>query len=354
MDRLTKRLQFSFDTTNKIYQLIVEIEKINNIIVESNRLWKQTITRLKQSVLVTSAWSSNRIEWNKMSDEEVESLYKGMRMKKFNSRDEQEVWWYLEVLELVFSSYQSMSLSENLILELHKIMLDHSEKDKWQKGKYKFWPNRVEARDSEWNLVQIIFNPTESALVAIEMYDLIEWTNKVLLEKNIQPLLVIANFIFEFLAIHPFQDGNWRMSRILTNMLLLQQWFNFTSFVSHEAVIEVNKIEYYIALNKTQQSWKTDEEDMSKWVLFFLDVIKQQAQKALNIYNKDNIDIYLSPIQLKIWNIINEKELISRKELHEISLISYDTIWQVIKKLIDMRKIERIGSTAWVRYRLIK
>lgn len=351
MGRFEKRLQFPFDFMNTIYNSIIEIERINSEIGVKSTLWKQVIKRLKQSVLVTSTWSSNRIEWNRMTDDEVEELYRNMRMKKFRNRDEQEIWWYLEILDLVFSSYDSMTLSENLILELHDKMLSYSDKDIWQRGKYKFWPNRVEARDEEWNLVQVIFNPTEPAMVQIEMQELLQWTKKEFKDKKIHPLFIIANFIFEFLAIHPFQDGNGRISRILTNMLLLQQWFLFTSFVSHEAIVEVNKIEYYKALNKTQQSWKTDNEDISKWLIFFIDVIKQQAIKWLEIYNKQNIEPYLSQIQLKIWNCINEKWLISRKDLSEICKVSYNTVWQVIQKLIKMKKIERIGETSGVKYR---
>jgi len=138
LDRLTKRLQFSFDDTNTIFKLINDIDKLNTTFQITEKLSHQTIKRLTQSVLVTSSGSSNRIEGNKMTDEEVEMLYRHMNIKKFKTRDEQEVAGYLELLELVFENYQGMNFSEGVILQLHDMMLKYTEKDIGHRGKYKF------------------------------------------------------------------------------------------------------------------------------------------------------------------------------------------------------------------------
>lgn len=353
LHRLSKRLQFPFEVNNKIYNLISQIDAFNREFQITEKLSPQTIKRLTKSVLVTSTGSSNRIEWNKLSNEEVESLYSQMNIKKFKTRDEQEVAGYLEVLAMIFDNYQNVNFREWVILQLHEMMLKHVEKDTWHRWKYKFWPNRVEARDYKGNLVKVIFNPTEPAFTAIEMKTLIERTQKALKEKSIHPLVIIANFIFEYLAIHPFQDGNGRTSRILTNLLLLKRGYLFTPFVSHESLIESKKVEYYKVLAKTQQSWKTKHEDMSAWIIFFLEIIKQQVSKAISLSKTDNIDIHLSEIQSKVWQTILAHTNISRQEIQKETGLSDSTIKQVINKLIHMKKIERIGITRSVKYRVL-
>lgn len=340
--------------TNQIYKLIAEIESLNSNFRIFWKLSHQTIKRLSQSVIITSSWASNRIEGNKLNDEEVEKIFQKMRIKDFKTRDEQEVVWYIELLELIFSSYNDIKFTEWIVLQFHDMLLKYTEKDLWHKGKYKFGYNKVEARDADGNLLEVVFDPTEPAFVLNEMKILVEWTQEELKKKEIHPLLVIANFIFEYLAIHPFQDWNGRTSRLLTNLLFLQQWYLFMPFVSHEALIEQKKVEYYMALNKAQKTWKTQKEDISSWILFFLQIVKQQLTQSIKISTKENIEPYLSKYQLKVWNTIIEFGEISPKQLQQKTNISPNTIKQITQKLIHMQKIERIWQTRWVRYRLKK
>lgn len=211
----------------------------------------------------------------------------------------------------------------------------------------------MEARDYKGKLVKVVFNPTEPTFTAIEMKSLIEWTKKALKEKNIHPLLIIANFVFEYLAIHPFQDGNGRTSRILTNLLLLKSGYLFTPFISHESLIENKKVEYYKVLAKTQQSRKTKHEDISSWVIFFLDITKQQVRKAISLSKTENIEMHLSEIQSKVWQTILAYTNISRQQIQKETGLSESTIKQVINKLIRMKKIERIGATRSVKYKVL-
>lgn len=350
MDRLTKRLNFNFDDMNYIFSLINEIDKLNTEFSLDNKLSPQWIKRLTQSIVITSSGASNRIEWNRLTNEEIESLYKNMRIKKFKTRDQQEVAWYIEVLETIFDSYNWMTFNEWLILQLHWMMLKYTEKDEWHRWHYKFWPNRVEARDSQWNLVKVIFNPTQPALTPIEMHDLIERIDTSLNEKKIHPLIIIANFLFEFLAIHPFQDWNWRMSRLLTNLLLLQQWYKFMPYISHETLIESQKADYYIALWKSQQTWKTDDENVFPRIKFFLGIIKKQAEQSIGLAKWENINLYLSDNQNIVWNYIYVNHPCSRKEIVEWTWLPEWTIKQAINKLIGMWKIIRLWETRWIKY----
>ena len=222
-DRLSKRLTFSPERTEAIYAVLAEIDAVKMAFRLTGKLPPQTISRLTQSVIVTSTGASNRIEGNRLTDDEVEALYRNLRIRKFRTRDEQEVAGYLEMLELILGSYTDMKLSEALILQLHRDMLKYSEKDERQRGNYKFGANRVEAKDQSGNVVGVLFDPTPPHLTPKEMRELVEWFGWADANAFRHPLIRIGNFIFEYLAIHPFQDGNGRTSRLLTNLMLLQQ-----------------------------------------------------------------------------------------------------------------------------------
>ncbi len=339
------------DCLESVYSIIAEIDGVKNSWQITGRLMPQTIDRLTRSVIVTSTGASNRIEGNRLTDKEVEQLYKNLRVKRFITRDEQEIAGYLECLEVIFKHYPELKITESQILQLHHSMLTYSEKDFGHRGGYKFGSNRVEAKDSSGNVVGVIFDPTPPYLVIKEMQELIDWYNWALQEKIKHPLIIIGNFIFEYLAIHPFQDGNGRTSRLLTNLMLLKQGYLFTHFVSHEKIIESQKVDYYLALNKTQSSWKTQNENITPWLLFFLNVIKAQSAEALKLVSEETIDHLLSEKQLAIWRWINERgDAFTRKDL--ISAFGYPprTVESIIKKLYDMNRLEKLGEGRATRY----
>jgi len=351
--RLTTRLRLSGEVVETLYTKIADIDAIKHTFRLSHSLLPQTIERLTQSVIVTSTGASNRIEGNRLSDSDVEALYKSMRIKSFKTRDEQEVAGYLETLQTVFEHYDDIPLSESYILHLHKTMLAFSEKDKGHLGNYKFGPNRVEAKDQSGNVVGVIFDPTPPHLVQKEMQELVAWYHWALEKKLKHPLILIANFIFEYLAIHPFQDGNGRTSRLLTNLTLLQQGYRFASLVSHEKLVEQNKADYYLALNKTQQSWKTEQEDITPWLLFIFDVFQKQAQQAQTLLESDQFEYLLSEKQLQFWQWAKEERQFTRKAAIAALDFAPRTIESITKKLLDMNKLERLGEGRATRYRVI-
>lgn len=352
--RLSKRLQLPPDVTEKIYSAIAEIDAVKNTYTLTNRLLPQTIERLTQSVIVTSTGASNRIEGNRLSDEEVDALYRNMRIKSFKTRDEQEVAGYIEMLERIFESYADMPITESHILQLHKDMLSYSEKDEGHKGRYKFGPNRVEAKDQSGKIVGVIFDPTPPHLTEKEMRDLIDWYQWAQTEKFKHPLILIANFAFEYLAIHPFQDGNGRTSRLLTNLMLLQCEYSFSTLVSHEKLIEETKAEYYLALNKTQRTWKSESEDVTPWLLYIFDVFLRQAREAQRILESDQFEYLLSEKQLAFWKWAQNMggQEFSRGDVIDALGFPPRTIEQIIKKLLDMKKLDQLGQGRATRYRV--
>lgn len=354
--RLSTRLQLPAALTETIYAMIAEIDAVKNTYRLSNRLLPQTIERLTQSVIVTSTGASNRIEGNRLSDEAVEALYRNLRIKSFKTRDEQEVAGYIEMLERIFENHADIPITENQILQLHKDMLAYSDKDQGHKGRYKFGPNRVEAKDQSGNVVGIIFDPTPPHLTDKEMRELIDWYQWALAEKFKHPLILIANFAFEYLAIHPFQDGNGRTSRLLTNLMLLQHGYAFTTLVSHEKLIESSKAEYYLALNQTQRTWKSAHEDISPWLTYLFDIFLKQARAAQSILERDQFEYLLSAKQLAFWTwaqALGRKEF-SRGDVIQALGFPPRTVEQIMKKMLDMKKLEQLGRGRATRYRVLR
>jgi Fic family protein len=352
MNRLDKRLLFNSEISAKVYNLIAKIDTIKGQWKITGKLSPQMISRLKTSILITSTGASTRIEGAKLSDTQIEKLFSNIKIKKLKTRDEQEVIGYLELLKNVFNSWENLNFSESLILNFHKELLKYSAKDQKHKGNYKFDTNRVEARDVKGKLVGIVFNPTPPYLVRKEMEELIFWTKKELKADKVHVLLVVANFIFEFLAIHPFTDGNGRLSRVLTNFLLLKAGYEYIPYISHEKIIENNKAEYYLSLNKTQKTWKKRKEEITPWILFFLEAMYKQSELALKLITEESVEEFLSEKQLLVWRFALNSKIFQRADAIKATKLKPRTVEQSIKKLLSMHKIIKLGQGKATRYRI--
>lgn len=337
--------------SQKIQNMIAEIEKLSGMWSAGVKLAPQILSTLKRSTIISSTGSSTRIEGSKLTDQEIEKLFSsGLKVKKLSNRDEQEVVGYKELLENVFDSFESIKFSESTIKHFHKELLKYSDKDKKHLGEYKLGDNKVVATDEDNNIVGIIFEPTKPHLTPKEMQELLEWSDLAFSEKIFHPLLIVANFILEFLAIHPFQDGNGRTSRILTNFLMLKLGYDYMPYISHEKFIEDNKDRYYLVLNKSQ---KTKNHDITPWLIFFLEMILKQVKLAVKLGDKERIEIFLSPKQLQVWELIQKRDELSPKDIREELGMATATVLQVLNKLVDMKKIERLGEGRSTRYRKI-
>lgn len=336
---------------NKIWAKIVQIEELKGRWIAGSNLSPQTLSRLERSVLITSSGASTRIEGAKLSDEDIEKMLRGISMQKFSNRDKQEVQGYFELLQNVFDSWPDLSFNESLIKHFHKELLKHVEKDLRHRGDYKKQENKVEMIDEAGKSVGTLFDTTPVYLTPKEMTELVEWTRRGLKEKKHHPLLIIGNFIVEFLNIHPFQDGNGRLSRILTNMLLLQQDYLFIPYISHEKLIEDNKPDYYLALRQSQKTFRTNKPDITPWLDFFLTILLKQSQMALDLLTTENIEMFLSPKQLAVWVYLQTVEEATPQEIAEKAKVARPTVNQVLNKLLAMKKVERIGEGAGIRYK---
>ena len=335
-----------------IWEQIARIDELKGHWAGGVRLGPQTKGRLKRSVLVTSTGASTRIEGAKLSDEDIEKLMRGISIQTFSNRDMQEVQGYYELLNNVFDSWDRLQLSEGLIKHFHKELLKYVEKDELHRGEYKHQENKVHMVDEAGQSLGILFNTTPAYLTPKEMQELVEWTRTALDKKLYHPLFVIAGFLVEFLKIHPFQDGNGRLSRILTNLLLLQAGYSYMPYVSHEKIVEDNKAEYYLALRQSQKTFGAGDETILPWLEFFLSVIHQQSRVALELLSDANIERLLSPRQLAVWRYMQDIGEASPKELLDALGIPRPTINQVLNRLLDLDKVERLGAGRGTRYRV--
>ena len=336
----------------QVWGRIEEIDAIKDHWSAGIRLDPQILGRLKKSVLITSTGASTRIEGAKLSDEDVEKLMRGISIQKFPDRDKQEVQGYYELLSNVFENYQSIPFSESIIKFFHKELLKLTEKDALHRGEYKRKENKV-AMVSPGGNTRILFDTTSPYLAPKEMQELVEWTQESLIKKEIHPILGIANFIVEFLKIHPFEDGNGRLSRILTNLLMLQHGYLYMPYVSHEKIIEDNKPEYYVALRKSQRTFGTTSETLAPWLGFFSTVLFEQANRAMALLSKEEIEKLFSPQQQKVWAHFEKVNEATPLEIARATGVPRPTVSQAITKLLRLKRIERIGVGRATRYKKI-
>jgi Fic family protein len=264
-------------------RLIAEIDEFKGAWQAIGRIAPERLSSLRRVATIESIGSSTRIEGAKLSDRQVEQLLgrvgAHLRARSFASRDEQEVAGYAGAMETVFTHAASIALTENHIKQLHRDLLRHSDKDERHRGEYKTLPNHVEAFAPDGRSLGIVFRTATPFDTPRLMSELVAWTRDALAERTLHPLLVIAVFVVVFLEIHPFQDGNGRLSRILTTLLLLRAGYAYVPYSSLESVVEASKEGYYLALRRTQATIRTPAPDWEPWIAYFLDALCQQKRR---------------------------------------------------------------------------
>ncbi len=339
MDKFLNKLSFDFLTNQKTLNLIGKIDLYKgkwNAIEKSENIY---LKELRKIATIESIGSSTRIEGATLTDKEIKELLNDVKITELKTRDEQEVIGYYDTLETIFENYDDIQLSENYIKQLHQSLLKYSSKDDRHRGSYKSLSNKVVANYPD-GIQKVIFNTTEVYLVESEMNDLINWTNEELTKEEVHPLIIAALFIYEFLSIHPFQDGNGRLSRLLTTMLLMKYDYMFIQYVSFENLIEQSKKEYYQALMEGQKNRYTENEIISKWTLYFLNKISILTQKL-----DDKYDIfktkggYLNERQKEIQKFIDINQPV---KISDISKSLKNITIHTLKKDLQYMKTEKM------------
>lgn len=340
--------------TANIASKMAQIDALRAQWISGAALSPQVLVGLKRSVLVTSSGASTRIEGAKLTDEEVEKLMRGLKLQQLADRDKQEVKSYYELLQNMFYSWRSLPFNESTIKHFHKELLKYVDKDQAHCGEYKKQENKVHTIDKVTGQpVAILFNTTPAYLTPKAMQELVSWTAAALDQKLYHPLIVIGNFVVEFLKIHPFTDGNGRLSRVLTNLLLLKADYAYMPYISHEKLVEDNKTEYYLALRRSQKNMGPEQENITPWLEFFLELILRQSQMAVELLTTETIDKLLSQKQLAVWQCLTQVDQASPRDIAKQTGITYATVRQALNKLLRLKKIERIGQGRSTSYRKI-
>ena len=291
--------------------------------------------------------------WNLLGTLTIKTPLKGLHVSSAAINNGAQVVGYYEAIDLVYSNFNNISLTENYIKQLHGILLKHSEKDVRHRGKYKSFPNKVVA-DYPGGQQKVIFNTTEPHLVEKEIQEIIEWSNEQLEQANIHPLMIIPLFVYEFLSIHPFQDGNGRLSRLLTTLLLLKHGYSFVPYISFENIIEHRKKEYYETLMIGQKYRYTRKEKIDKWMLFFLDCLQEMIDflnRKYDVY-KDKGG-YLNPRQKEVLKAIRLNQPVKFADIvAALPSYSQNTIKKDLVYLLIEHHIESIGRNKGTVYNI--
>lgn len=340
----------SIKITPEILSLIAEIDEFKGAWRALGQLAPEQLSSLKKVATMESIGSSTRIEGSKLTDKEVQLLLSNLEIQKFETRDEQEVAGYSSVMNLIFESYADISLSENNIQLMHSLLLQHSEKDYWHRGYYKKSPNHVEAFDAQVKSLGVVFETASPFETPIRMHDLVKWADQSYADKKNHPLLITAIVIVEFLAIHPFQDGNGRLSRVLTSYLLLKENYNYVSYSSLEAVIEQSKEGYYLALRQTQGTLKNENPNWQPWILFFLRALRHQTKRLEAKVEQENLLLKRLPeLSLHILQFVQSRGRATIGEIVTVTQANRNTIKKHLEALVETNRLQKngVGKGTW-------
>ena len=336
---------FSLNIDWELIRLISQIDRFDASWTTIEKKEGQSLKQLKTIATVRSVGASTRIEGSKMSDEEVEVLLNEIDITKILDRDSQEVVGYFETLDLISESHEEISITESNLKNLHNILMKYSKKDEWYKGNYKQHSNAAEAKLPDGTR-QIIFQTTEAGFPTQDaMRFLIDWYIN---DNETHPLVKCAMFAYEFVSIHPFQDGNGRLSRLLTTLLLLKHGYKWIQYVSFEHEIESRKTEYYRVLRSCQA--QRPNEDVTDWIRFFFDALGNiQTQLMIKIESK-GVETRLSPREKSILTFIENNSGCKSGDIAKKLGIPSPTVKRILPELIDKNLIEKFGTGPGTNY----
>ena len=331
--------------TPELLTLISEIDEFKGAWRALGTLAPERLNALRRIATIESIGSSTRIEGSKLTDREVGRLLARLEIKSFASRDEQEVAGYAEVMETVFQAWDDIPITENHIKQLHGDLLAYSEKDERHRGEYKKLRNDVGAFDANGKMVGIVFETATPFDTPQRMTELVAWLKDARELGRLHPILIVAVFIVTFLAIHPFQDGNGRLSRILTTLLLLQAGYAYAPYSSLESVVEHNKEGYYLALRQTQGTIRTEAPNWQPWLLFFMRALqKQKRHLAVKVEREKNALAALPELAVKILDHVRDHGRVTTRDMVRETGASPNTLKATFGSLVEKHLLVRHGG----------
>jgi len=303
----------------------------------------ERLAQLRQVTTIESTASSTRIEGAELSDVEVARVLEGMHVDSFRARDEEEVRGYGELLALIYDSHAEIPLTENYLKQLHGVLVRYSTKDERHRGGYKTLANDVVATHPDGRR-EVLFQTTSPFDTPQRMAELVAATSAAFARQEIHALVIIACFIVNFLAIHPFQDGNGRLARVLTTLLLLRAGYDYVPYASLERVIEENKPAYYSALRSSQLAMRDNPAAFGDWLLFFLRALRAQKQSLEAKLQVERSMLQLSAMQQRIVDLVRKEGRTTTTTIGEAFSIPYRTVRYHLDVLIGRGLLQAHGE----------
>lgn len=297
------------------------------------------LDRLVTLAKIQSVESSNKIEGIVTTQPRIRDLCLDKIAPK--SRDEMEIKGYKEVLNLIYENYESINLNRNNLLQLHKILYQFVVSGIG--GRFKNVPNYINQTDEEGNSI-VRFMPLEPYLVPDAIDDICQKYNQEIDKENIDPLLLIPIFISDFLCIHPFTDGNGRMSRLLTTLLLERSGFYIGKYISLEKKIEETKDIYYDVLSESSRGWHENKNDPTPYIKYLLKIILaayRDLEDRVEVVNGKGkaVEVIEEAIKTKIIGKFTRKDILELCPSLERSSVA-----DALKKLVKKSFIKREGQ----------
>lgn len=339
--------------TPEILALIARINEFKGAWRAMETLAPERLMALRRVATIESIGSSMRIEGSKFTDREAEQILSRREIKAFTTQDEQEAAGYAELMERVFSSWQHIPLAESYIKQLHRDLLVYSEKNAWHRGRYKTTSNDVAEFDESGVETDVIFQTATPFDTPRLISELVSWAREERTAGRLHPLLIIALWVVVFLEIHPFQDGNGPLSRVLTTLLLLQSGYSYVQYSSLESVIEQNKEAYYLALRQTQGTIRTDTPNWQPWLVFFLRSLAEQITRLeRKLEHEKQVLASLPDLSLKIVEFAREHGRVTIGEAIELTGATRNTVKEHFRALVERGYLSQHGSGRGVWYEL--
>ncbi len=335
----------TIQVTQELLALLCELDEFKGAWRALSTIAPDRLNALRHVATVESIGSSTRIEGSKLTDREVEQLLGSLEVRRFGTRDEQEVAGYADVMETVLRSWSDIPLTENYFKQLHRDLLQYSEKDERHRGNYKTLRNDVVAFDAAGKMIGIVFETAAPFDAPRRMAELVAWLNEAREVRHLHPLLTVAVFVVVFLEIHPFQDGNGRLSRVLTTLLLLQAGYSYVPYSSLESVIEHSKEAYYLGLRQTQSTIRTDTPNWQPWLLFFMSALQQQKRRlAVKVEREKSALATLPELAVKILDYVRDQGRVTTRDMVREFGASPNTLKATFTSLVNKGLLLRHGG----------
>lgn len=302
------------------------------------------LKKLVEIAKVQSTEASNAIEGIVTTSTRIRQLVEEKTAPK--NRNEQEIAGYRDALNIIHENFDVIPLTRNYILQLHKILYSHMNNP--MAGKTKNVQNYISATYPDGHS-ETLFVPLSPAQTPAALDMICEEYNRVIGNMELEPLIAIPVFIHDFLCIHPFNDGNGRMSRLLTTLLLYRSGFYVGKYISLEAKIAANKDLYYDALGQSQSGWHEGKEDVSPFVKYLLGVV-------LSAYNDLEERVLLIQAKLSAFELVRRAVFtkigrFTKQDICELCpSLSLSSVEGGLRKLVSSGELKREGSGKSTRY----